>query len=110
MKRILIGLILLAAVCWAGETAMAHGPRYGVSIYSGYGGYPAYRPYYPAPYPYYGPAYYPPPVYYPPPYPVYPPPGVAKLPQCSKIALGECTVTPVSSKEVLAVLLMRFTV
>ncbi len=77
MKRILIGLILLAVVCWAAQGAMAHGPRYGVSIYSGYGGYPAYRPYYPAPYPYYGPAYYPPPrVYYPPPYPVYPPPVV----------------------------------
>ena len=76
MKRILLGLILLAAVCWAAQGAMAHGPRYGVSIYSGYGGYPAYRPYYPAPYPYYGPAYYPPRVYYPPPYPVYPPPVV----------------------------------
>ncbi len=77
MKRILLGVILLVAVCWAGDAAMARGPRYGVNIYSGYGGYPAYRPYYPAPYPYYGPAYYPPPrVYYPPPYPVYPPPVV----------------------------------
>jgi len=77
MKRIVLGLILLVAVCWTGQGALAQGPRYGVSIYSGYGGYPAYRPFYPAPYPYYGPAYYPPPrVYYPPPYPVYPPPPV----------------------------------
>ena len=75
MKRIILGLILLAAVCWATQPAMAHGPNYGVRVYGGYGGYAGYRPYYPAPYPYYVPAYYlPPRVYYPPPYPVYPQP------------------------------------
>jgi hypothetical protein len=77
MKRILLGLILLLAVLWLAQPAMAHGPHYGVRVYGGYGGYGPYRPYYPAPYPYYGPVYYPPPrVYYPPPYPVYPPPVV----------------------------------
>jgi hypothetical protein len=69
MKRIVLALIVAAALSSVSTPAMAYGPYYRpgfrVSVYGGYPYY--YRPYY------YGPAYYPPPVYY------YPPPAPAPV-------------------------------
>jgi len=75
MKRIVIGLMVVASALMLCTPAMAHGYRYGGGYRGGF--YAGYRPYYGVYRPYYGPGFYPPPpapYYYP--APVYPAPGI----------------------------------